>query len=373
MCGLVGMAGDTSGFRKDVFPILLIVDTLRGMHSTGAAAVHRVNNKTAMAKQPGGATNLLVTNEYKDMMNQPVKCLIGHNRYATVGAHTIENAHPFNFDTLVGAHNGTLDPSDRRKMLDYEKYGTDSEALYATMDTQGPEATILQLTDRDSAYALTWYDKTDNTINFLRNGKRPLFYGYSEDRCTLFWASELRFLEFAAAQARVKLATEFFSPEPDTMHSWVIPKNINDKFTAPIKKIIKPELKTYSYHTGGGGYYMNGVWQPWHKEVETKGGSNIVPYKPTDKSGDDMYVFGKHKPVTNTKKWKPPYRNNKGVVINKVEFEKLVKGGCSFCTQSHQKWGEFIQPFNCGTSHDDYLCEECYNDDETFSLIKQLL
>jgi hypothetical protein len=45
--------------------------------------------------------------------------LIGHTRFATTGACTTDNAHPFPFDTLVGAHNGTLSNHDELN----RKYG----------------------------------------------------------------------------------------------------------------------------------------------------------------------------------------------------------------------------------------------------------
>src|ERR1700761_5954399 len=132
MCGLVGAAGNITPVVKDTFTELLLIDVVRGQHSTGVASVKRNNNSITLHKAPIPSPIFIGTQEYADWLALSAnKVLLGHNRYATVGDKTVANSHPFQFPELVGAHNGTLDKWALNQLPGKDKYGTDSEALYA--------------------------------------------------------------------------------------------------------------------------------------------------------------------------------------------------------------------------------------------------
>lgn len=424
MCGLVGVAGDVGGSRKNAFVNLLVVDSLRGMHSTGVASVDRYlenGSKTRLAKMPGGPSIVMSTNQFKDATTGSLKALIGHNRLATVGEHTVENAHPFDFDKIVGAHNGTLHATDRKKLYKFDEYGTDSEALFSDINMFGVQAAIEKLTHWDSAYALVWYDKEKGTINFLRNQQRPLMYSYSEDRQSILWASERRFIEFAAAHAGLKLQVDekgnsFYYPEPDMHCFWEIPK-INEKFDLVQKEEIKPKLRVEQYDNQTGWYWMNGDWfegkradhaknypgdqttgnlfsvpntNTFHKldgttttyRSKNKGVGPVTSAsggtKKTKGATDNVvpFVFGGHKRLSKAKtaKFRGPYKDTHGNVINKPQFEEIVNQGCCMCVDANQSWGTFIQPFKSKTDPKyDYVCEACYHDDDTYDMLLQMM
>lgn len=163
---------------------MLIVDTLRGQHSTGVAVVGSTGD-TRIAKAVGHAYDLFDSRQYNGVFNGVNRVLIGHNRYATTGSVNKRNAHPFDFDSLVGAHNGTL--NTKWKLFENNKFQVDSEALYHHIEQKGLKDALDNLA---GAWALTWWDKQKKTINFLRNKERTLYITTDDKAECIYWASE---------------------------------------------------------------------------------------------------------------------------------------------------------------------------------------
>lgn len=199
MCGLIGVAGKITIKEEKLFKQGLIVDSLRGEHSTGVAAVYKGKSAPVIAKQVGGPIELFNDKRFDDAMRYGVRALIGHNRYATMGAVSRHNAHPFNFDHIYGAHNGTL--SNWSDLDGWREFTVDSQGLYHHIANNSLEDAISKVT---GAWALTWWDEKTQELNFLRNEQRPLFYATDEKNELLFWASEWEMLQLLLNRNNIK-------------------------------------------------------------------------------------------------------------------------------------------------------------------------
>lgn len=196
MCGLVGIAGNLNLEDEATMKRLLIFDYFRGPDSTGFAAI-RKDNSVKMAKLASHPIDLFDMKAFcVALTGYTSKAFIGHNRYATIGKVNALNAHPFEYGHIVGAHNGTLDMASWKRLNDSngEETTVDSAAIFLSISKIGVEETVKLLTkgktSKEGAWALVWFDSSDNTINFLRNAHRPLWVSLSKDKKKIFWASE---------------------------------------------------------------------------------------------------------------------------------------------------------------------------------------
>jgi predicted glutamine amidotransferase len=227
MCGHVGVAGRIFKQDEQAFRNMLVLDSIRGEDSTGAAVIHK-NKEVSLVKRVGDPFNVLYAKEYSAALKKPVRAIIGHNRFATMGGVSAETAHPFEFPTLVGAHNGTL--KNKYKLDDSKNFTVDSENLFHHIEKNGLTNALEVI---DGAWALVWWDKVAETINFLRNNERPFFMAMSEDNNTIFWASESWMLSVALSRNGVK-------------HQAIIPLDVNTHLSIHINSngcLSKPHIK----------------------------------------------------------------------------------------------------------------------------------
>lgn len=176
---------------------MLIVDSIRGSDSTGFVTAK--GDESTVFKIAGDPYFAKENKTYDRTLMKAANVLIGHNRYATTGKITRLNAHPFDFPNVVGVHNGTL--TNKWALPDGHTFDVDSEALYNAIDTLGVAPAIGKAL---GAWSLVWFNKKQKTINFLRNDERPMSLCFSEDKKTLFFASEAHMLQWILVRNGVK-------------------------------------------------------------------------------------------------------------------------------------------------------------------------
>lgn len=275
MCGMVGMISKTS-FSLDertLFKQSLICDMLRGINSTGVFALNTKGELESYKKAVNGVDflNLKAANQIVDAGNNIG--LIGHNRASTVGESTSENAHPFEYEDITLIHNGTL--RNQHHLTDHTLFKVDSANIAYSFSRDGVEETCKNM---DGAYALIWHDKSDNTINALRNQERDLYLAKIKGGSTVFFVSEIEMLQWLAGRNKEKIE-EYFMLKAHTQVKFHMSEDGDSKLDPEI--IDRPEFErpvhygashVYQGHKVQGGTRTQGNVQT-HPHNRTRGGA----------------------------------------------------------------------------------------------------
>lgn len=285
MCGIVGVAGDITFAHEKLFKNLLVLDSLRGEHSTGMLSVRKYNDEMNVVKTVGDPFQLMETKKFEEAMKGSHRVLLGHNRYATSGKITRANAHPFEFDKVIGVHNGTL--HSKHRLLDDKQFDVDSENLYYHINEKGLTDALNYM---DGAWSLVWWDKENKTLNFLRNKERPMHMAMSDDGKVLIWASEPWMIMIAANRQNVKLKGAPIEIAEDKHLSFPI----EDKGVIG-KLAVKEAPSTFVPTWKGKGVEDWGKYQRKKVTAVSSSGSNNVVQLPQNSIGDscDANYVGK--------------------------------------------------------------------------------
>jgi predicted glutamine amidotransferase len=350
MCGLVGVAGKLEFRDEHLLKHLLYLDMWRGKDSTGVAAV-RNDGEIRVAKIASHPIDLFDTMRFRNALgNTNVSVYLGHNRAATKGAVNEVNAHPFVSGHIVGAHNGTLSPSSHRELDEAsgEKHEVDSQSIFAAIATIGLKETAKLL---QGAWALSYYDSNEGTLNFLRNDQRPLWFAWSEDRNRLIWASEFDFISYASKSGNspTKLFADpdgykFFPFENDKHYCF----DVEALRGATVAKPYKPKAKELK---GKEPAKSNSDVFPTHRNT---GVANISTPPSTSNTNSQGTVGTASTTISRFKERRAsgvdkqderlvhmegsagnPYAG----IISRDRFEEITSDGCAFCNR-HIEWGD---------------------------------
>lgn len=242
MCGIVAMiARNHIGFvhsDMDVMENLLVLDTLRGLDSTGVFAVDRTRNVGYMkvASHPYHLFACEDWGKFRTKTIQNGRIIVGHNRKATQGSINSANAHPFHENNIILVHNGTL-RGDHKKLADTE---VDSHAVCHAFNAQGAENVIPTI---NGAFAFVWWDIEKGRLFAIRNEERPLNLVMTQD--LVVFASEAWMAE-ALLSRNGKKVLETMSLEPGLLYEF----DTNGKYTTKKLELYKPEVTTYTNYQG---------------------------------------------------------------------------------------------------------------------------
>ncbi len=416
MCGLFGVYSPhlLSVGEKENLEALGVVSHFRGVHSTGVASVRKEwvssvvaskkkrKKKRSKSSQVGyydytydvkkamGAPATFVSSKSgQEFIHKPKTVLLmGHSRAATVGNVDRLNAHPVRKGHIIGSHNGTISTFDHPKL-------SDTHILYDKISKVGLEEALREVEEANGAYALSFIDTKENTLNFIRNSKRPLHF-CKGNGSTMYWSSAAHYLSFAIHQARAKWTASIPSTFETkalpvyTLYSYKIGASVMTPEITDLSHIEVKESKVYGgYCTSGGNYGDNGYEDKWWKDRlrgrvkssfeaarEAKEKQDKVILLPPSKKNNPPssvpsvppkveinYITDRRKSKRETRRLKEEitkdkkaytYHGYRGMSFSIQHAEKCLSKGCGDCGQVKEvedvvHWNDFYS----------YLCGDC--------------
>jgi predicted glutamine amidotransferase len=380
MCGLVGVAGNLETKDETLMKRLLWFDYWRGMDSTGLAAVN-LKGEAAIAKIHSHPSHLFDMAEFKKVLNGSGSLVfLGHNRAATRGKVNYHNTHPFQFDHIVGAHNGTLEhwcQQKLQKMLDQE-FEVDSEAIIAAIAKFGIKKTIPLLR---GAWSLTFVDLKQGSLNFIRNDERPMWYAFIENKDgvinKIVWASEWWMID-SAMKGYIggelwenEKGNSFFETTADTLFSFDISALNKGSKSRPKPKatVLKGDERPLGA-SGSNGYGWSGTsstYSPWFDDNDNwdHDPNNVLPFMPRTSAGRPTSSTIPSPSGFNPQKKREPIHLDGSVSepfagrISRERFEELTRSyrGCCWCGNEIE-W-EGAAGISIFEQDDKILCSDC--------------
>lgn len=290
MCGIVGFVSKHNKYNPDwkrhFMKYALALDTLRGEDSTGLFTVNQKGKiKTRHSLQSG---DKFVVGKAFNETSFETAIAVGHNRAATRGSVTIQNAHPFTFGAVTLVHNGTL--TDKGRSLDTfdDKLAVDSMQIALALSEVPPTDAAKVLSKVYGSFALVWYDTRDESINFARNSGRPLHACWNPQRDIMWFMSDADHLRAINKSMRVSQAQGGEIHQISSMH--VVKFKLGGE--------LKPKVQKFTQY--------------------------IAPVKPRSANEGDWNPRGNAKRAN--KKWKEAVSRYKGVDSGSSELRVEVNG-----------------------------------------------
>ena len=292
MCGLCGVfgTGNLTGFHTNGFRMLMQLGVVRGEDSTGVAI--RTTNyggregTIQLYKSEGMPHNLYAkfSEQFSPLDGKLVyapgsrnyRFAMGHLRSKTRGAVNVDNAHPFMFGNIVGAHNGTLKPDFSKLPKPPGKGDTDSERVFYALSEGYTLDQVFETTE--GAAALSWYDTETGSYNLYRNEERPLYY--TQQGQFVFYASEAWMLQAALKSTKNQ---EFLGKDAikllptGKIHTWNLKATtLGQPVITDVEHTGVPARVTTTTTTTTTVYPRRTENLPSYKEVSTGGASTFL-------------------------------------------------------------------------------------------------
>lgn len=177
MCGIAGFSTKKPSYRLGrALSGLLLLNESRGRHSTG---IYR-SDEDSIVKEAISADKFVAKYDLTRLNKTPIA--LGHTRFATMGAVSDNNSHPFRKGKIVGVHNGIIsNPHDV-----FPDAKVDSEAIFYALDKEKNDA-VKAFEQLSGSAALAWVYEGEL---YLMRHQNPLHVAQTKDGTLLFSSEE---------------------------------------------------------------------------------------------------------------------------------------------------------------------------------------
>lgn len=288
MCGIVGVVNGKKDRRvnsklPNYLRDAIIADSVRGADSTGIFQCSKDTKKARVwwhKKAVSGVEfveDATTTSLLRDV--DDTAFTVAHNRAATRGEVTDDNAHPFEAfseagDWLMGVHNGTLTGWDTA--ADAKEYKVDSAWAMAQIAEKGVDAFKTFV----GAYTFVWYgDREGESINMIRNYARPMFVAYVKGENRMLFASEYMMMVWLAQRNELSLEEEIIELDPGYLYSFSLenPREFTKKQVQTYVTVSKEDQLYESIET---------LFKPKKADKPSKSVA-LIPLGPNKQSTED--------------------------------------------------------------------------------------
>jgi glucosamine--fructose-6-phosphate aminotransferase (isomerizing) len=259
MCGLIGFTGPK---RPDLFKLghIMADNDSRGGHSTGIF----INNQ--LEKTTGKSANLLL--KLGDYQSSNSAIAIAHTRYATHGKQTAENAHPYKYGKIIGAHNGVLDNYEEVcDKFNIKKPDVDSKAIFSMLNKT---KNYKNLGLFGGTIAVLFTDNKDTLYVYRRNN--PLYKCVTDEG--IYFSSKKESFEGIGMKITEVKPNKLFKYVNGELKSTI---KIKHK-PVPTTRIVNTDWSSYGGYTNYGTKDFTTGWKGYAKSTTTKSSPVVDTY-----------------------------------------------------------------------------------------------